>query len=453
MSHQVNRSVRPGPSLARRQAPRSALAALLSLATLSASAVAPQPPRGAEATTAFVGARAIDPGSGQVVDRAVLVVDEGRISAFGPADAVAVPAGAARVDLAGRVVVPGLVNAHGHVGETRGLESGPHHYTRDNVLAQLRQYARYGVTTVASLGGDGPAGAAVRREQRRAGPLDRARLLIAGPVIAAGTPEEARKQVAAAAALEPDFIKIRVDDNLGTAQKMPPEVYQAVIDEAHRRGLRVAAHIFYLEDAKAVVKAGADLLAHSVRDRDVDAELVALLKERGVCVSPTLVREVSTFIYASEPDFFADPFFTRWADPGVLAALRDPARQAAVRSSREAREYRKALEVAGRNLKVLAEAGVGLAFGTDSGPPARFQGYFEHLEAELMVKAGLSPAQVLRAATAGAAHCLGLAGRVGTLQPGAWADFLVLETSPEGDVRGLRAIDSVWIGGGRAASW
>jgi imidazolonepropionase-like amidohydrolase len=445
--------MRPGSGLPWRRGLRPVLAALLSLATISTRAVTPQPPGTGEVTTAFVGARAIDPASGQVVDRAVLVVDNGRIRAFGPADAVAVPAGAARVDLAGRVLVPGLINAHGHVGETRGLESGPEHYTRDNVLAQLRQYARYGVTTVASLGGDGPAGAAVRREQLRPGPLDRARLLIAGPVIAADTPEEARRQVAGAAALEPDFIKIRVDDNLGTTKKMAPEVYRAVIDEAHRRGLRVAAHIFYLEDAKAVVRAGADLLAHSVRDGDVDAELVALLKERGVCVSPTLVREVSTFVYESEPDFFADPFFTRWADPGVVAALRDPARQAAVRSSRAAREYRKALEVASRNLKVLADAGVGLAFGTDSGPPARFQGYFEHLEAELMVKAGLSPAQVLRAATAGAARCLGLAGRAGTLQAGAWADFLVLEASPEDDVRSLRAIDSVWIGGGRAASW
>jgi imidazolonepropionase-like amidohydrolase len=445
--------MRPGASPSRPRGPLAVLAGLLSLATISTGAVTLQPPPAGEPTTAFVGARAIDPGSGQVVDRAVLIVEKGRIAAFGPADAVAVPAGASRVDLAGRVLVPGLINAHGHVGETRGLESGPEHYTRDNVLGQLRQYARYGVTTVVSLGGDGPAGAAVRQEQRRAGPLDRARLFIAGPVIAARTPDEARQQVAAAAALEPDFIKIRVDDNLGATEKMPPEVYRAVIDEAHRRGLRVAAHIFYLEDAKAVVRAGADLLAHSVRDRDVDAELVALLRERDVCVSPTLVREVSTFVYESEPDFFADPFFTRWADPGVLAALRDPARQAAVRSSRAAREYRKALEVAGRNLKTLAEAGVGLAFGTDSGPPARFQGYFEHLEAELMVKAGLSPAQVLRAATAGAARCLGLAGRAGTLQPGAWADFLVLKASPEDDVRGLRAIDSVWIGGGRAASW
>lgn len=430
-----------------------ALAALPALGIVSAGDAPAQPPPAAGRQTAFVGARAIDPASGQVVDRAVLVVDGDRIAAFGPADRVRVPPGAVRVDLQGRVLVPGLINAHGHVGETRGLESGPEHYTRDNVLAQLRQYARYGVTTVMSLGGDGPAGAGVRGEQLRPGPLDRARLFIAGPVIAADTPDEARRQVADAAALEPDFIKIRVDDNLGTAKKMAPDVYRAVIDEAHRRGLRVAVHVFYLEDAKAVVKAGADLLAHSVRDRDVDAELVALLKARGVCVCPTLVREVSTFIYGSEPDFFADPFFVRWADPDVVAALRDPARQAAVRASRAAREYQKALEVASRNLKALSDAGVGLAFGTDSGPPARFQGYFEHLEAELMVKAGLTPAQVLQSATAGAARCLGLSGRAGTLQPGGWADFLVLKASPEHDVRGLRAIDSVWIGGGRAASW
>src|SRR5205085_1263589 len=161
--------------------------------------------------------------------------------------------------------------------------------------ANLRTYADYGVTTVFSLGDEPPAIFAARDAQGTPA-LDRARVFVAGPVLAPKTPEEARTQVAALAARKVDVVKIRVDDNLGTTPKMAPEVYRAVIDEAHRRGLRVAVHLFYLADAKAVLAAGADLIAHSVRDADVDADLVAALKARRVCVSPTLMREVSTFV-------------------------------------------------------------------------------------------------------------------------------------------------------------
>ena len=116
------------------------------------------------------------------------------------------------------------------------------------------------------------------------------------------------------AARKPDVIKIRVDDNLGAAAKMPPEVYRAVIDEAHRRGLRVVAHVFYLDDAKDLLRAGVDVIAHSVRDKDIDDELIALMKARGVAYCPTLTRELSTFVYETTPAFFADPFFLREAD-------------------------------------------------------------------------------------------------------------------------------------------
>ena len=242
-------------------------------------------------------------------------------------------------------------------------------------------------------------------------------------MIAAATPEEARARVDAVAALKPDFVKIRVDDNLGTAAKMTPPVYRAVIEQAHKHGLRVAAHLFYLEDAKGLLDAGADFLAHSIRDREVDDEVIGQLKRRNVCVCPTLMREVSTFVYEAEPPFFADPFFLREADPAVLAALRDPKRQEATRASRSAQAYKAALEMASRNLKKLADAGVRIAMGTDTGPPARFQGYFEHEELALMAKAGLTPRQVLEAATGQAARCLGVAGQVGTLEAGSSRRF------------------------------
>jgi imidazolonepropionase-like amidohydrolase len=397
------------------------------------------------ATQAFVGVRILDGGGAEPVEDGVILVRDGRIQAVGPRRRIAVPPGAERTDLAGRTVMPGLVNAHGHVGETQGLRSGPELATPENVRAQLGLYARYGVTTVFSLGGDSEAGFRARDEA----PRDRARLHVAGPVITAATPEEARRKVDELAPRKPDLVKVRIDDNLGTAAKMPPAVYQAVIEQAHKHGLRVAAHVYYLEDAKGALRAGVDFIAHSVRDREVDDELISLLKEKSVCLSPTLMREVSTFVYESEPRFFADPFFLGEADASALAELRDPKRQEGFRKSASAQQYKKALEVASRNLKALSDAGVRIAMGTDTGPPGRFQGYFEHMELELMVKAGLTPRQVLVAATGDAAQCLGLAGQVGTLRPGAWADFVVLREDPSADIVKTRTIESVWVAGSK----
>jgi len=407
------------------------------------------PPPAAGAVKAFVNARLWDGTGAARIDEATVLVRSGRIVAVGPAKSVALPAGVTPVDLRDAFVTPGFVNAHGHVGETKGLAAGPELYSRENVLDQLRLYARYGVTTVLSLGGDQAEGFKVRDAQSRPD-LDRARLYAVGRVVDAKTPTEAREQVAAVAAFAPDFVKIRVDDNLGTTTKMTAETYRAVIDEAHRRKLRVVAvHLFYEADAEAVLAAGADFIAHSVRDRDVSPALIRTLRERGVCVSPTLVREVQSFIYASEPEFFSDPFFLREADPNVLSALRAPTRQESVRKSPAAAGYARGLEVASRNLKILADAGVPIAFGTDSGPPARFQGYFEHLELRLMVKAGLSPEQTLLSATSVAAKCIGLEGQVGSLVPGAWADFAVFEKNPLDDVRNTGSLKDVYVGGNR----
>jgi imidazolonepropionase-like amidohydrolase len=392
---------------------------------------------------AFSGARLIDGTGAPPVADAVILVRDGRIEAVGPS--LAVPAEAERVDLKGMTVIPGIINSHGHVGQALGLDTRPEVNTDENVLGQLALYARYGVTAVFSLGGDEEAGFRARAAQD-APALDRARLYLAGRVVTAATPDEARAEVGRVAALGPDFVKIRVDDNLGTTAKMAPPVFQAVIEEAHRQNLRVAAHLFYLEDAKALVRAGADLLAHSVRDREVDADLIASMKERQICLCPTLTREVSAFVYESTPEFFADPFLRQEADPAVLQALSSPERQKTVRN---APAYRRALEMASANLKKLSDAGVGIAFGTDSGPAGRFQGYFEHMEMELMAKAGLSPMQILVAATGGAARCLGVADRLGRIAPGRWADFVVLNKDPLADIGNARAIDSVWIAGNR----
>jgi imidazolonepropionase-like amidohydrolase len=180
----------------------------------------------------------------------------------------------------------------------------------------------------------------------------------------------------------------------------------------------------------------------------VDDELVNLLMERDVCYSPTLTREVSTFIYESVPEFFDDPFFLREADPQVLEQLQDPDRQLSVRNSESAQAYKRALQVASRNVKMLADGGVKIAMGTDTGPPARFQGYFEHMELALMAEAGLSPMQIIKSATGDAAACLGLTD-LGTLEAGKWADFVVLGEDPLTDIRNTKSLESVWIAGNR----
>jgi imidazolonepropionase-like amidohydrolase len=316
-------------------------------------------------------------------------------------------------------------------------------------MRQLGVFARYGVTAVLSLGGEkGPAIKA--RNAQNSPSLDRTRIYLSGDVITGRTPQEAREMVARVAAAKPNIIKIRVDDNLGATTKMPPEVYRAIIDEAHQRGLRVAAHIFYLDDAKDLLRSGADFIAHSVRDKEIDDEFISLMKKRDIPYCPTLTREISTFIYESTPAFFSDPFFLREADREVVAQLQEPPRQEAMRKSPTAQRYKAALAVALRNLKKSADAGLLVAMGTDAGPFAnRFQGYFEHLEMEMMAEAGLTPSQILRAATGDAARAMRVDG-IGSITKGAWADFVVLDRDPLKDIRNTRSIASVWIAGNRA---
>jgi len=386
------------------------------------------------AVKAFTGATLIDGTDRAPVANATILVRGGRIVAAGPASAVQIPAGAERVALDGKTVIPGLINAHGHV----------------NSPGDLRTYAAYGVTTVFSLGGE-PASVFAARAAQSTPALDHARVFVAGPVLTPTTPDEARSQVAGVADQKVDIVKIRVDDNLGTTPKMSPEVYRTVIDEAHKRGLRVATHLFYLADAKSLLDAGSDFVAHSIRDADVDADVIAKLKRRNVCVSPTLMREVSTFVYESRPPFFSDSLFLTHANREWMTALEKPEAQRAMRASTSAQRYKVALEIAKRNLKRLSDAGVPVAMGTDTGPNGRFQGYFELMELEQMVSAGLSARQALTSATIDAARCMKLDRDLGTIEPGKWADFVVLDASPLTNIANVRRIASVWIAGNRVA--
>lgn len=387
------------------------------------------------AVRAYTGMRLIDGTDRAAVDNATLVVRNGHVVAAGPSDRVTVPAGAERVSLTGKTVIPGLVNAHGHVNST----------ARD-----LATYAAYGITTVYSLG-DEKADTFAARDSQNTPSLDRSRVFLAGPVLNPRTPDEARQQVGANAGQKVNIIKIRVDDNLGTTPKMAPGIYRAVIDESHKRGMRTAVHLFYLTDAKGVLDAGADLIAHSVRDLDVDADLISKMKSRNVCLVPTLMREVSTFAYDTTPAFFSDPLFMAHADPEWVAGIKDPGAQAKVKASTSAARYKTGLEVAKRNMKKLSDSGVRIAMGTDTGPVGRFQGYFELMEIEMMVEAGLTPKQALLASTRDAAACQQIDQELGTLEANKWADFVVLNGDPLANIANIRKIDAVYIAGNKIA--
>jgi imidazolonepropionase-like amidohydrolase len=417
----------------------------LTVAVLAASVPALAQP------TAFVGGRVID-GTGRVIEAGTVIIDGGKIVAAGPSASTTVPAGATRVDVTGKTLMPGLVNAHGHVANTVGLRTDAASYTKANVLRQLKTYAQYGVTTVFSLGGEEAPAFEARDEQSR-GPIDRARIFVSGPVITGDTADAARANTNKAADMKPDLLKIRVDDNLGTSRKMPEAAWRATIDQAHARGLRMAVHIYSLEDAKAVLAGGADLIAHSVRDVPVDEAFINGLKSRDICYSPTLTREISTFIYDSTPSWIDDPFFLKGVDQDIPAQLEDPKRHEQIRNSnawKAGQQYKAGLEVAERNLKALSDKGVRIAMGTDTGPPGRFQGFFEHLELEMMVDSGLTPMQAIVSATGDAARCHKKDGELGILAAGRAADLLILGANPLDNIRNTRTIEQVWISGRRA---
>jgi imidazolonepropionase-like amidohydrolase len=407
------------------------------------------------------GALLIDGTGRPAIQNSVLVIRADKIVAAGKAGSVRIPKGAEVRDVSGKTIMPALINLHGHIGlTTNGADSTGGKYTEENVRWQLQKYQSYGVGTVASFGQD-PELVFNLLDAQHAGKFSGSRLFTAGrgfaeanahpnpadPRFHPNTPEEARAEVVALAAHHPDYVKMWVDDNLGRGTKMKPEIYQAIIDEAHRQNLRVFAHEFYLADAKALIAAGLDGLAHSVRDQPVDDELIKMMKARDIFLIPTLVRDEVMFIYAQGAKWLDDPFFQAGVDPAVLVTLRSPDFIDKIRRDPDLAKYQAALEMAEKNLKTLSGAGVKIAFGTDSGIPTRFSGYFEHRELQLMVDAGLTPMQAIVAATATNAGILRGEKEFGTLQPGRQADFLVLDASPLLDIRNTEKLSAVWQAG------
>lgn len=416
------------------------LSALVLTGSLGTERPAAQAP--ANGVTALTDVRIIDGTGAPAIERGTIVISNGKITAAGAS--VQVPAGATRVDLAGKTVMPGMINAHAHVqNQTKTMPM------RDDLVRRLRLYASYGVTTAVSLGQVSTEEQAevirLRDEQDRIA-LDRARVYTSGPSIRGlKTADEVRQAVDRYADLKVDRIKTHV------TKEMSPELYAALIEQTHTRGLRIAAHIFTLDEAKMVLERGVDLIAHSVRDRDVDQALINTLKNRNVGYIPTLTRDLSLVVYTSTPAFFKEPFFQRGM--GVyreqVDMISQPAYQQKMRENPQTKVIEKALEQGTRNLKLLSDGGVTIAMGTDSGTDeGRWQGYFEQVEVEMMVKAGLTPMQAIVAATGAAAQVSRL-DHVGTITVGKAADLLVLDANPLQDIRNLRQINSVWINGRR----
>ncbi|WP_025290245.1 amidohydrolase family protein [Sphingomonas sanxanigenens] len=403
-----------------------------------------------------------------VIEDARMVIRDGRVVAVGPRDKVAIPDGAAIVDRRGRFVMPGLIAGHSRVGTVSGIEHGGRHYSRETVARDLAQFQRYGVVAVNALGMNRPLFHQLRRDFN--GPdHGGADLYGAGPGIGViggappearmntmpdqvarpANPEEARAAVRTMADAGVDVIKIWLDA-LGTgAPRMPPDIYAAVIAEAHARGLPVAAHIRDLADAKAVLAAGADIIGHGVRDQPVDDAFIALLRERGAWYMATINIDEANYLYAEHPEWLDDPFFRQALNPALEARLRDAAWRRETLAGADGARKAVAMNIA--NLRTLHAAGARIGLGTDSGGTAlRIPGFAEHRELELSVATGLSPGEALTAATWGNAQMLRLQDR-GTLAPGAVADFLVLDADPTRDIRATRTLREVWRSGRKVA--
>jgi len=377
---------------------------------------------GQSTATVFEGGRVIV-GDGKVIDNASVVVTGDRVTQIGPASSVTAPANATRVSLAGKTMMPAIVDTHVHTSTTAPeLEN------------DLRQRARFGVGAALSMGLDGTDAPFAQRARTTPG---LARLFLAGRGITAPekgrtdvpywitTPEEGRKAVQENAAKKVDIIKIWVDDRDGTFPKLTPPLYTAVIDEAHRNTLRVSAHIFSLEDAKGLLKAGVDSFAHGIRDRDMDDEAAALLKAR--------------------PNFVLIP---NMPDRGVVqdyswlkGRIEDAALQKIQAGATDRPQVAATWAIQGRNLKRMSEAGVKIAVGTDGNTP-----WAPHVEMADMVAAGMTPSQVITAATRNGAEFLRIAN-TGTIANGMIADLIVLDANPLDDITNTRKINAVYLRG------
>jgi imidazolonepropionase-like amidohydrolase len=423
---------------------------------LAAGAASPA----ASQTAVFEGARLINGEGGAPIENAAFIVEGDRFTAIGRRGEFAIPAGAARIDLSGKTVIPALVDAHVHMGYRKGLDFGQNNYTRENLLDILNRFAYYGVAAILEAGTARSDLAYQLRAERPPGALFRTAghgfgMPNAGPggpmrdsAYGVTTEAESRMDVRELAARKVDMIKIWVDDRNGTVEKLKPNLYRAIIDEAHKHNIHVMAHIVDLADVKDLLRAGVDGFAHMIRDKDVDDELLGLLKARpNVFFEQTLWGERRAF-YASRPAWLDEPLLRETFSSKEIELLGEEL--SANPANPEAALRARAMgQVNLRNAARLNAAGVTLALGPDTGGVSggQYFGLGSHIEMEIQVtRAGLTPMQALVAGTRTSARILGL-DQLGAVAAGKSADFLVLNGNPLDNIANTRKINKVYLRG------
>lgn len=416
-------------------------------------------------TALYTGARIIVGDGSDAIDSASLLVRNGSIVGTGKIEADTVPAGTEVVDLTGKTIMPTIVNPHIHAGYLKGASTDAANFSRENVLDHLRRFVYYGVSVVQSLGTDRDGVEIAIRDEQRTGTLDNPELAllfsaangIAAPtpgggnggaffapdaILEAATPEEARERVREVAMQKPDVIKFWVDDRNGTKEKFGPDVYSAIIDEAQKAGIKAIAHIYELEDAKGVVRAGVDGTAHMVRAPGPDDELLTLMREHGAFAFTSMGIQK---MMVDGLEWLDDPALAETVDAESLATARAMLGQATPEIVKMMADGYAVLEA---GLLKYVDAGVTVLLSGDTGVLTQFPGFAEHRELESMVKAGMPALAAIRSATLLPAEMLGLADR-GSLEVGKRADFLVLNANPLDNITNTRRISDVYIGGSK----
>jgi imidazolonepropionase-like amidohydrolase len=395
-------------------------AAIAVVLTQSAGPARAQAPAGG--VTVFEGARLIVGDGSAPIENATLVMEGARILQAGRAADVSVPPGANRVSLAGKTVMPMIIDTHVHLSPTREM------LTRD-----LKRRAYFGVSAALSLGLDNYDLLDMRSQVIPGA----ARFFSAGRGITMPEPgritvphwitseAEGRKAVQELAQKKVDIVKLWVDTRDDKYKKVPPEIYGPIIDETHKQGLRITAHIFNMEDAKGLMRAGIDAFAHGVRDRDVDDETVEMFKAR-----PNLVLTPNLPDRGVKVDL-------SWLRSGLPVAEFEKLEAANTDKPREQAFF----GIQSRNLAKMNAAGVRITLGTDGNRP-----WAVHEEMEDMTLSGMTPMQVIVAATRNGAEFLRMSD-AGTLAAGKSADFIVLDANPLDDITNTRRIASVYLRG------
>jgi imidazolonepropionase-like amidohydrolase len=440
------------------------LSGLILLVAACAAPPADQPPAPTGRSTLFEGARLISGDDGLPIEDSAFLVQDGRFAAVGRRGEVEAPQGAVRVDLTGKTVMPGIIEAHAHLGYWKERTPSAEHFTRAQLLQDLQRLAYHGVVAVLSMGADRRDIAWPLRDELRAHPRpDGAMYLSAGGVaMPKGGPftpldeavrvvtseEDARKEIQELVERKADFVKVWQDSR---RELIPRPVIEFLIAEAHRNHLRVAVHSHALSDFKHLLRSGVDAFAHPTwRQTDVDPvddELIALFKAHPNVPVMTGFWTPRNEIYGARPYWLDDPLLAETFTPAEIKALENPT------TPRDAPQTWANGRVP-RSMQKLKAVGVRFVLGTDMGagfsrehdPTPAYYGWSSHIEMESMVKAGLTPREVITAATRNSAQLLGL-DQLGMVSPGKDADFLVLDANPLDDIANTRRISSVYLRG------